>query len=346
MRENAPDTAQEASNFEPIIEPDLPIVDAHHHLWVLGDSFFSRIEAGKDDASRRASRMMRGYARYMLDEYLSDVRTGHNVRASIYMEADPMRPMYRSEGAEEKRSLGEVEFANGMAAVAASEYGGGIKVASGIVGYVDLNLGERQVEELLDAHQQAAIDRYRGIRRSTPSSKLPHVLLDAQFRRGFKCLSRRGLSFDALVFTQELPELLDLARAFSETAIIVDHFGWVGEGGNLNAWRESIRHLALCPNVTMKLGGLGMSTGLKTAERSARATSIQLAQRWRPYFDACVESFGADRCMLESNFPIDSPACSYPVLWNAFKRLAAGASAAEKRTLFSATACRVYRITI
>lgn len=344
---------------EPILDPGLPIVDAHHHLWLLPEPALKRLEEQTNISAIRFAPTRRRHARYLLDEFMLDLTSGHNVRASVYVES---RVMYRQSGPEPMRSLGEVEFANGVAAMAASGIYGHVKACAGIVGCVDLMLGEA-VEAVLIAHIQAGGGRYRGVRSYILHDNDPrilgkgvglsHLLLDTSFRRGFKKLSTLGLSFDACLLEPQLLDLIELARAFPETSIILNHVGMpVGIGQyegkreeRFPIWRENIRSLSQCANVTVKLGGLGTAFGgFNTCLSTPPATSAQLAEEWRPYVETCIEAFGADRCMFESNFPVDAAAGNYAVLWNAFKRLAAGASNGEKNALFSGTAIRVYRL--
>jgi len=346
---------------EPIIEPQLPIVDAHHHLYFLPEAVLTAMEAQDNISARALAPVFRRQPRYLFDELMADLTSGHNVRASVHIDAEAM---YRVSGPEAMKSVGEVEFVNGVAAMAASGLFGEVKACAGIVGGgVDLRLGDT-VEEVLTAHIRAGGGRYRGIRGpglvydedSTilgAGAGVPHLLLDAAFRRGFKRLSQFGLSFDAWLFEPQLPELIDLARAFPETPIILNHTGTpmgVGRYAGKRAerfpiWRDNIRTLSRCANVAVKLGGLGIPYGgFKSYLSTPPATSSQLAEEWKPYIETCIEAFGADRCMFESNFPIDAAVGTYAVLWNAFKRLAAGASKEEKAALFSGTATRVYRL--
>jgi predicted TIM-barrel fold metal-dependent hydrolase len=269
--------------------------------------------------------------------------------------------MYRADGAPELRPLGEAEFVNGVAAMSASGAYGPVRACAGIVGHADLTLGDRAgaVLEALVAH---APDRFRGVRHGGAWDADPSVLgplsmrsqglfRDRVFREGFARLAPLGLSFDAWVLEPQLDDLIDLARAFPETSIILDHLGtplgigpYVGRlQERFEPWRRSLRTLAGLPNVTVKLGGLAMPfCGFDYSGDGA--LSERLARCWAPYIETCIEAFGASRCMFESNFPVDLYSCSYPVLWNALKRSAAGASANEKTALFSGTAARVYRL--
>lgn len=343
-------------NTEPILDAMRPIVDAHHHLWFNP----STTPPAPHDPDWF---MTRSKPRYLFDEYLADLQTGHNILATVFVEA---HAMYRSSGREAMKSVGEVEFVNGVAALAASETFSSIKVCAGIVGNADLTLGD-EVEEILDAHMRAGGERYRGVRNVTVSDPdregalgsfaeiPPGILGSGQFRAGFGKLQERGLSYDAVVLEPQLPDVIDLARTFPATSIILDH---VGIPVNISSyahqrearfrlWRKNIGTLATCPNVCVKLGGLGqVFGGFKSFKAHPPATSEQLASEWRPYIETCIEAFGVQRCMFESNFPVDSASCTYPVLWNTFKRLTSGASDDEKTSLFSGTAARVYRLDI
>jgi L-fuconolactonase len=327
---------------EEVIDPGLPICDPHHHLWD------------------------RNGHRYLLDELLAD--TGqtdaqgarHNVRSTVFVEC---ASMYRADGPEAHRPLGETEFVNGIAAMSASGGYGDTRVASGIVSFADLCMGSA-VREVLEAHIGAARRRLRGIRhaagwhaseqiRNSHSNPVEHLLLDATFREGFAQLAPLGLSFDAWLFHVQIPELTDLARAFPETTIVLDHFGgplgigpYAGRADAVYAdWERDIDALAGCPNVVAKLGGINMPVnGFDWHKREPRPTSRQLADATARYYLHTIECFGAQRCMFESNFPVDKVSCSYLVLWNSFKRLTAGFSASEKAALFHDTAVRVYRL--
>jgi predicted TIM-barrel fold metal-dependent hydrolase len=345
---------------EAILEPDLPIVDAHHHLWLRPEAMLQAVEQDGSITASTLAPVFRRHARYLLDEYLADVATGHDVRASVYVE---VHTMYRGDGPEALRCVGEVEFANGVAAMAASGLFGATKVCAGIVGGADLGLGDA-VAPVLEAQIRAGGGRLRGVRDQhvvyDPDPAImgafggqAHVMADPKFRAGFARLAPLGLSYEAWQLEYQLPELVDLLRAFPETAVVVNHLGglfgrgrYEGQGeARFAAWRENIRALAALPNVAMKLGGLGMPMGgFPSSYAGGPASSQVLAQEWRPFVETAIEAFGAERCMFESNFPVDAGAASYPVIWNAFKRLAAGASAEEKAALFSGSAQRFYRL--
>ena len=324
-----------ALHAEDALEPDLAIIDPHHHLW----------EREND--------------RYLLEDIDADAGSGHRIVATAFMECGAF---YRTEGPAAMTSLGETEYVNRVAEAAA---GGPCRVAAGIVGYVSLLLGP-EAGALLDAHLQAAPGRFRGIRNSSvyhpdPAARAsqatppPGLLADVQFRRGFACLAPRGLSFDAWMYHSQLDEALDLARAFPDTTIVLNHVGgpsgigpYAGRRAEVfEAWRASMRALARCPNVMVKLGGMGMRMfGFDFATKPAPPDSQALADAWAPYMLECIEAFGPERCMFESNFPVDKGTCSYGVIWNAFKRIAASFGRAEKEALFLRTAARVYRIAL
>jgi predicted TIM-barrel fold metal-dependent hydrolase len=266
-------------------------------------------------------------------------------------------------GPDAMKPVGETEFVNGMAAMSASGRYGATRICAGIVGHADLRLGA-SVEKVLEALIRAGGDRFRGIRHITawdgdplvlnPSFPAkPGLMGDATFREGFARLAPLGLTFDAWFYHPQIGELAALARAFPETGIVLNHVGgplgigpYAGKRQEIfGQWRTAIRELATCPNVLVKLGGLGMRIGgFGFQEPADPPSSEHLALTWRPYVETCIESFGASRCMFESNFPVDKGSYSYVACWNAFKRLASGASAKEKADLFSAAATRFYRL--
>ncbi len=323
---------------EEILEPERPICDPHHHLWDRNGS------------------------RYLLDELLADTGSGHNIVSTVFVEC---LSMYRAGGPEAFRPIGETEFVQGIAAMSASGGYGPTRVAAGIVGYADLTLGDA-VRPVLEAQVAASPNRFRGIRhaagwhpseaiRNSHTNPPEHLFLDESFRRGFAHLAPLGLSFDAWLYHEQIPELTSLARAFPETTVILDHFGGpLGIGpyaGHLDdvfeTWRPLLDDLATCPNVVAKLGGINMPVnGFGWEKRDRPPGSQELADATGRYYLHTIERFGPDRCMFESNFPVDKASCSYAVLWNAFKRLAAGFSETEKAAMFHDTATRVYRLDV
>ena len=321
---------------EPILEPDLPIIDTHHHLWD------------------------RDGHRYFLHDFLADVATGHKVVATVFLEC---HSMYRANGPAEMRPVGETEFVTGQAAMSASGMYGETRVAAGIVGFADLTLGDR-VEPVLEAHLRAGGGRFRGVRHAaawdadpvignSEAAGGPHLYRRADFRAGLARLTRLGLSLDAWVFHPQLSDVVDLARAHPDATIVLGHVGGVlGYGFYAGkqqevfaAWKPQIAELAGCRNVSVKLGGMMMRLAAYDYRTQPKPpTSTELAVLWRPYFETCIELFGADRCLFESNFPVDKMGIGWAALWNTFKRIAAGASTSEKRAMFSGTARRVYRL--
>jgi len=323
------------------IEPELPICDPHHHLW------------------DRPAREDRPGNRYLLEEILQDIGDGHNIVQTVFVEC---RSMYRKDGPEEMKPVGETEFVQGIAAQSASGQYGTTRVSAGIVSHADLTLGAA-VAAVLEAHIAASSNRFRGIRHSSTwdasadvrsyMSPPKGLLLDPRFREGFACLQKYGLSFDAWLYHSQLTELADLARAFPDTIIIVDHIGgllgigpYTGKREEVfQQWKKGIAELSTCPNVVVKLGGLGMPIcGFGWHERSKPPNSTELAEAMAPYFLWCIEQFGVDRCMFESNFPVDKASYSYTVMWNAFKRISRDFSPRDKVALFHNTAVRVYRL--
>jgi predicted TIM-barrel fold metal-dependent hydrolase len=326
-----------ARHDEPVLEPDLPIVDAHHHLWDRPEN------------------------RYLFFDFLDDLKAVHDIRATVFMECGAM---YHSEGPAELRPLGETEFATGASAMSASGTYGSAKICSAIVGFGDLLLGEH-LAPVLERHKAVAGERFRGIRhiaawhadptaRGSMATPPPGLLGDAQARRGLGALKRLGLHFETYVYHTQLGELAALARDCPDLIIVANHLGGpIGIGPYADKrdevfrdWREGIRELARCPNVRIKLTGLGMRVmGFGFGAGHRPPSSAELAAAWAPYVGTAIEAFGASRALFGSNFPVEKGSCSYRVLWNAFKRIVAGASPDEKTALFSGTASALYRLT-
>jgi L-fuconolactonase len=343
---------------EAILEPDLAIIDPHHHLWDWPEALF----AGRPVPQHGFDIVIRRAVRYLLPQFLADLNTGHNIRATVFVQCGAMQ---RADGPDAFKPVGETEFVNGVAAMCASGTYGTVRACAGIVGHVDLTAGAA-VSEVLEAHLKAGGDRFRGIRHSAsydadsnvlgPLVRVgPALFAGKAFREGYAQLGKFNLSFDAWLLEPQLPELIDLVRAFPNTPVILDHVGtplglasYQGKREErFPIWRESIRQIASLPNVSVKLGGLAMAfCNFPSFLQTPAATSTQLAGEWKPYIETCIELFGVDRCMFESNFPVDMGSCTYPVLWNAFKVLAKNYSADEKAALFSGTARRVYRLNI
>jgi predicted TIM-barrel fold metal-dependent hydrolase len=320
---------------EEAIEPDLPICDPHHHFWDReGD-------------------------RYLLDQLTDDLGGGHNVTQTVFIEC---HSMYRASGPEEMRSVGEIEFVQGLAAQSASGQYGPTEVAAGIVGNANLMLGDA-VQPVLEAHQAASGNRFRGIRFSCAWDASPDVspgspntqgmLADARLRAGFNILQGMGLSFDALVYHTQLTELAELAGAFPNSVIILNHIGRpLGVGPYASRrdevfadWQQGIAAVAQHENVVCKLGGFGnVISGYPWHRQDVPPTSQDVADTIRPWLEHCIEHFGPERCMFESNFPVDKNSYAYTTCWNAFKRVTAGYSASEKAAMYQGTAVRAYRL--
>jgi L-fuconolactonase len=318
------------------LEPALPIVDPHVHLRHKG-------------------------FRYFVEEYAADIaESGHDIEAMVYAEG---HAMYRADGPEHLKCVGETEFAVGMAAMAASGKYTRTRIVAGIVGFADLTLGER-TREVLQAHVEAANGRFRGVRqrakwdpdpkvRGPVSADGPGLYLQPEFGQGLDVLTAMGLSFDASIFHPQLPDVIALARAHPDANIVLIHSGspvahssYAGREAEVHAdWLAGMRELARCPNVSVKMGGVLFSLGnFDPAKHVVPPDSAFFADLWRPWIEPCIEAFGPGRCMFSSNFPVDAEAMRYGTLWNAFKRITATCSADEKQLLYGGTARRVYRV--
>jgi predicted TIM-barrel fold metal-dependent hydrolase len=315
---------------EDVLDPEQPIIDPHHHLW----------RARPD--------------RYLLDDLADDVRTGHNVRATVFIQCGSA---YREDGPEEMRSVGETEF---VAAIAKASETLPFQACAGIVGHADCRLGDR-IEPVLAAHVASGGGRFKGIRHSAtydagiaptaPPGAPPGLFLDPTFRAGVARTGALGLTFEAWCYHPQLSELIDLSHAHPGQKVVLNHLGGPLGVGPYEAhraevfarWSVDMKELAKCPNLYVKLGGLAMNVnGLGYHHQPLPPGSGEMAAAWRPYMETAIEAFGAARCMFESNFPVDKGMCAYPVLWNAFKRIAAGCSNHEKADLFHRTAARFY----
>jgi predicted TIM-barrel fold metal-dependent hydrolase len=320
------------------LDPQRPIIDPHHHLWDPGLPVVPPFLVGDMAATIEAS--------------------GHNIIQTVFLEC---HAMYRQDGPNALKPVGEVEFANGMAAMSASGRYGPCRIAAAIVGGADLRLGS-QVAAVLDAHKAATPERFRGIRVSVayapdglfggpPDHSIKGIMMDSRFREGVEAVRDSGLTLDIWCLHTQLSEFADLADAFPSMMLILDHLGTPmfpkagadTDGSIFAAWREGIRDVAQRPNVLIKVGGLGMdlhSFGTPSPPRS----SAELAAAWEPYVESAIEAFGAQRCMFESNYPPDGVAGSYGQLWNAFKIITEQYSDPEKDRLFRATATEAYRL--
>jgi L-fuconolactonase len=325
-----------AKRKEEVEEPELPIVDPHHHVWDMPGN------------------------RYMFDEVMSDFQSGHNVISSVHIQC---HSMYRADAALEMQPVGETEFVNGIAAQSASGEYGPTRLCAGIIGTTDLMLGAR-AEPVLEAHVRAGGGRFRGIRPTAAwheSDQVralnipPHILMQKEAREAIACIDRMGLTLDLWVFFTQLDETLDVCQSFPGLKVIVNHAGGpIGIGpyeGQREAvfveWRKRIEALSRCPNAVVKLGGLAMRYGgFNFNKLPIPPSSDLLVEKWHPYVDACIQSFGPNRSMFESNFPVDRGMCNYHVLWNAFKKMTRSYSPHEREWLFSKTATQTYKIAL
>ncbi len=331
---------------EAVLEPGLPIVDAHHHLWDIKGAFDARFGGANQ--------------RYLVDEYAADSASGHRIEATVFVEC---RSMYRTHGPDRFKSVGEVEFAAGMGAMADSGAYGPTRTAAAIMGHVDLTQGTL-AGHVIEACADAGAGRFRGVRhsagwsirpgvRNNASSTGPELYRSPEFKAGAQCLTQMGYVLDVFLFHHQLEDVAVLARAVPDGRLALCHCGGpIGFDTSAShqqevfaEWRRKIQAVAVCENVSVKLGGMMNRLGafdFRTAERPP--TSEELAVLWRPYIETCIELFGPDRCMFESNFPVEKMGISFRVLWNAFKRITSSYSKMEKTRLFNGTAREFYKL--
>ena len=324
---------------EQTLEPDIPICDPHHHFWV------HRPEPVD-------------YQRYLLPELAGDVGSGHNVRSTVFIE---VRCEYRKDGPAEMKPVGEVEYVQTIADASAAGSHGPTKAAAAIIGHADLKLG-KGVLPVLEAMEDASPNRFRGVRHSVGWDESPElvnreikgVLGTNEYRSGAKVLADMGLILENSLYFHQASELADFANALPELSIVLNHIGGlvrVGPYANrdnevLPAWRKGIEEMAKCPNIVLKLGGVGQTRFAYDWDQLEKPIgSEELARELAPLMEHCIQQFGPDRCMFESNYPVDKISYSYNVLWNAFKRLSKGYSTTERAAMFHDTAARVYSIT-
>ncbi|OYD73721.1 UNVERIFIED_ORG: putative TIM-barrel fold metal-dependent hydrolase [Burkholderia sp. CF145] len=337
------DTLQEwhrAGEVETALDPQMPIVDAHHHLFgTAADRLYYRVEDLQDDISG-----------------------GHNVIGTIYCEA--YYSGWHKDGPDALRPVGEVQnIVRAAQEVSLTTAHGPCELAAAVVAHTDMTLGH-YVAEVLEAHVAAGAGRLRGVRHRTAtdlgrvgsfieSRPAPHLLINERFQQGVRQLASFGLSFDAWVYHTQIDELISLVDSVPDTTVVVDHIGGpIGvaeyrpyQADVTRTWKRKLHELAERPNVMMKVGGMGMAVFGFGFEREIQpAGSAALASAWRPYIDTCIEAFGTDRCLFESNFPVDKQSTSYTSLWNAFKRCTAELSFSERCDLFFGTACRAYQL--
>ena len=333
--QTGPDDNWLAKTTEDILEPDLAIIDPHHHLWVRN-----------------------GYS-YLIPEFAADLDSGHNVTATVYAEC---HSMYRKKCREPERSLGETEFVAGQAAISDSGSFGDTRVCAVMFGNIDMTLG-KQIDALLERHIERSGGRFRGLRYSTgwdADERIRNIapgagaLVSKSVKEAASVLARHGLSLDSWLYHPQLDEVGAFADSFPDLTIILNHVGSPILGGPYRGrreevfadWRERIIRVGARENVYVKLGALPIRMPDFEGDRSLPPGSEEVAEAWRPWIETCIEAFGPSRSMFESNFPVQKRWCSFQVCWNAFKRLAASASESEKHDLFAGTAARAYRIEV
>ena len=317
---------------EDIVDPDREIVDPHHHLWPQADMH------------------------YNVPEFLADLTSGHKIVHTVFMECGAA---YREDGPDHLKPVGETEF---VAAAAEDMKAKGGPHIAGIVGHADLR--GPNLEEVLDAHMEAAKGLFRGIRhagsRDTSGATLripgrapERLYADDDFRRGVQLLGEHGLSYDTWHYHHQNLDFIDLAQAVPECTMILDHFGTpLGVGVYRYCrdeiyleWKQEMAELAKLPNVYVKLGGLAMpDNGFGWDKASRPPDSDEFIAKQKKYYLHMIDCFGPERCMFESNFPVDRLSISYHVLWNGFKKMVEDFSDAEKHALFYGTAESVYRL--
>ena len=332
MGQTAPDDAWLAQVPEEALEPELEIVDPHHHLWI------------------------RNGHTYLMPELAADMATGHNIISTVYAQC---HSMYRQTGPEELRSLGETEFVAGCAAMAESGVLGATRACEAMFGEVNLTLGD-DAAPIFEQHMERSGGRFRGVRFSTAwdaSEKIRNVaptealLLDNRVKAACGVMAKLDLSLDCWVYHPQLHEVAALADAFPDLTIILNHSGVPILGGPyrdkheavFQDWKRGIEAVAQRQNVFVKLGALPILRK-PDADKSLPPTSEEVAEAWRPWLETCIEAFGPERGMFESNFPVQKLWASYPVVWNAFKRLSANAGSGEKAALFAGAAKAAYRL--
>ncbi len=323
---------------EEILDPELPICDPHHHYWHHPTSPYLLEDLHADTGAR-----VNGVS--------------HNVVSTVFVDC---MAEYRTSGPEELRPVGETEF---IVEAAQRSRASDDATIGAIVSFADLQLGER-VEDVLAAHVEAGDGLFRGIRHASTWDADPgihnghtdppqHLLSKPEFRAGFRTLGRMGLTFDAWMYAPQLSELVDLVKAEPATTVILDHLGGPLAVGPYKGRRDEVLEMTKGPiealaahdQVYMKLGGIGMSLyGDGWHKQPERPTSDELVDRWGDHINWIIEQFGPERCMFESNFPVDKIGVDYSVLWNGFKKMAAGYSSSERNWLFHDAATTAYSV--
>ena len=327
-------------HIEDPISPNIPIIDPHHHLWDVG------------------------FGRYYIEELLEDINSsGHNILSTVYIMSSSNTKIYSKDGLEEFKPLTEIEFATSEGKRADLIPNNKVKVNASIVGSVDLTYGNK-LKPVLEKAVNISEGRLKGIRMLLASHTDPRIssgavksdlglMLHPNFIDGAKCIQDANLSLDFWIYHTQLNEMEKIARALPDLTIILNHIGGpihLGEYEGKQAathreWRSAMMRLSRIPNINVKLGGLGMAVnGAKFHNSKFPPNSVQLSNVWKPWIYETIDMFGFDRCMFESNFPVDKGSCSYGALWNAFKILAKDMSDDEINKLFSKNAAKIYKI--
>ena len=326
--------------IEDPISPNIPIIDPHHHLWDVG------------------------FGRYYIEELLEDINSsGHNIVSTVYIMSSSNTKIYSKDGLEEFKPLTEIEFATSEGKRADLIPNNRVKVNASIVGSVDLTYGNK-LQPVLEKAVNISEGRLKGIRMLLASHTDPRIssgavksdlglMLHPNFIDGAKCIQDANLSLDFWIYHTQLNEMEKIARALPDLTIILNHIGGpihIGEYEGKQAathreWRSAMMRLSRIPNINVKLGGLGMAVnGAKFHNSKFPPNSVQLSDVWKPWIYETIDMFGFDRCMFESNFPVDKGSCSYGALWNAFKIIAKDMSDDEINKLFSKNAAKIYKI--
>ena len=324
---------------EEIINPELPIIDPHHHLW-NGDN------------------QLAGSFPYLIENLNEDTFSGHNIVGTIFMEC---AQGYYLDGEEKYKPVGETEFVINL--IKDSEKLSKSTNIMGIIGFADLMLGH-EVKDVLNTHLSKGEGLFRGIRHAagwdknneihnSHSNPIENIYHNKSFMKGAEELINLKLTFDAWHYHHQINDLSIFAKKYPELTIIHDHFGGplgVGpyEGKKeeiFKKWKDDISLLSESKNVFAKLGGLAMPVnGWNFHKQNKPASSDQIVDMHHEYYLHTINCFGVERCMFESNFPVDRRSVSYHVIWNAFKKMVLGYSDEDKNKLFFKNAKDVYGV--
>jgi predicted TIM-barrel fold metal-dependent hydrolase len=293
------------------------IIDAHQHFWDLDANYLPwladkpvNFRYGNYDALKR---------NYLPVDYRRDVGD-FELAGSVFIETEwnPADP------------LGEVAWVSDLRN----------REALPTVMVAQAWLDRSDVEEVLAAHGRASF--VRGVRHKPKSASHPGEVVsgapgsmgDPAFRRGFGFLAPNGLSFDLQTPWWHLPEAADLAEAFPDTQIIINHTALPSDrsADGLSGWRTALRRAAACPNIAIKISGLGQKGQAWTVDANGQIIRDT------------IDIFGVERCMFASNFPVDSLVASFTTIFDGFRRVTDDLPAEQQSALFCDNAARIYRI--